>query len=178
MFSLTRSEIINNLQTFLFLHYAQQLSDSCLGIISLRKINQILSIFGLFGSIYGIFLGITSQKIVLTVVYCAVDIISFICCLLILISTWNRNFRYAYWGYIISSNKMILYFVVYLLYLFLFRFLSNVETFEDPTYQNDLFGRFLETVFKIPVTIYFLWISFCYTRHLALGNYDIIDGKI
>lgn len=72
---------------------------------------------------------------------------------------------------------MILYFVVYLLYLFLFRFLSNGEAFEDPNDQNDLFGRFIETILKIPVTIYFLWINFCYAKHLALENYDIIDGK-
>ena len=145
--------------------------------LNLKIMNRLLSIFGLVGSFYGIYLGIKSEKLVLTIIYCCLDIISLVCCLLILFSTSNRNLSYAYWGYIISSYKMIIYFAVYLFYLSIVRWLLDIQYFDDPTYNVDLFGKFMETIMKIPITIYFLWINFSYTKHLALENYDIIDGK-
>ena len=155
------------------------ITSKCFSIVNLKLANQIMSIFGLFGSFTGIYLGIISNVLALTFIYCALDIISLICCVMIFISTLNKDFYLAYWGHVISSAKTIMYFGVYFCYFFILRIYFGIKYFEENPVESDqlLFSKFLEALIKVPISIYFLYISYSYTMHLRLGNWDLIEGK-
>ena len=174
-------EILQKLDKFLFLISSKdqnQLSSKCFWYFTLTRTNIMLSLFGIWGSFYGIYLGLTSDVAVLTFIYCGLDIISFITCIMILASCFNKNAYLAYYGYAISSMKMILYFFVYIIYLIIFKMALGFNYFDDPfDSEKSTQSKLLETLFKIPVTLYFLWMNFSFTKHLALGNWDLVDGK-
>lgn len=158
-----------------------KLADNFLSF-SLLRTNQLMAMFGLLGSLYGIYLGLTSNNPVLTFVYCTLDSISFICCLLIFLACFNQSALLAYWGYIISEYKTIVYFYIYFFYIFFIRIAMDYKGFEDESYNTDknssnLPMKIFENIIKIPFAVYFLFINFSFMKLLALDKWKVIQNN-
>jgi hypothetical protein len=146
---------------------------------NVKLMNQILSVFGIFGSFGGIYLGIISNVPFLTFLYIFLDLISLYCCISIFVSTFTKNFDHAYYPYIISVIKTILYIIVYLFYFILVRVLLNIKIFEEDPIKSDkeLWNKFGTIMMYIPLSFYFLWFGYVYCYRLYFKKWALLEGK-
>jgi hypothetical protein len=161
------SQYVQKLEKFLFLFKTDTLASQCF-LFSLKRTQQFLSIFGFFGSFYGIYLGIIADSLFDKIHHIGMDIASFILCFLILLSTFNYNVSHAYYGYLISFTRSALYLLINTIRML-------VESRDKD--NNYLIKRASNGFINTLIVIYFTWVNYSYTKRLALRQYDVIEGK-
>ena len=98
--------------------------------------------------------------------------------ILILISTFNNQFKFAHIGYIINSIAVYFYLIVILIVgIIMGAVLIPNSGHIDPAVIT-VFFVFFFIAYAIMATLllYFNWILFSFTKELGLGNQSLLDG--
>ncbi len=161
------SKIEKSLEKFLFLFEINTLAPHCL-ILSLRSTQQILSIFGFFGSFYGIYLGIIADNTFDKIHHISMDICSFIICSLIFASTFTYDPVQAYFGYAISVWRSFIYFIIHF-----GRIIFECKGKDS----NCMINGNLNCFKNIMIVMFFTWVNYSYTRKLVKGELPEMINK-
>jgi uncharacterized membrane protein YqjE len=160
-----------NIEKFLFIKKEEQLHvKAFFGRTSLKAGVLICSIVSLIMSTAMGLHAIENYTFLFFLGYFVPNLTNMAGSIMMLLSIEMLEEKKAYWGYILTAVALWLHVGLIGLSL-IFTLISNPKYF----FENFI-TTILLVVFVIGVNAYSAWIDYCYAKHLALGNREVVES--
>jgi hypothetical protein len=164
---------------FLLIFSPTPKNKNCCGCFSLKTANQLLPLFSFSLLSFGLYLDIkyrTDTLMYILFKHFFYDGLIIISGIYMYNSTLVLNYKKAYIGLVLLNLSFYLHFIILLINFILstnFTSINYYKMMNSPT-------RISFTVLQILYIIYevfYIWIAYCYTKHLQQGNDALVDGQ-